>query len=368
MNTAPFDAALLASALVIAAPLLIAATGELVSQKAGVLNVGLEGMILTGAFVAFFAASRSGSLGFGFAFGILAALAVGIVMAALSIEGHADQIVVGIAINLLAVGATSFLNDELFSGGSSEPLQTLSNLEIPVLSGLGSWGAALFTQDIVVYFSAALMVAVAWAMYRTRWGIVLRSVGENPAAADAAGINVKSVRWVGTLFAAGCAGLAGAYLSIGDVGVFRDEMTAGRGFLALAAVLFGRWNPLGTTIAVALFAFADALQLRLQGFPHVPTSVWWVIAFAVTVLLAVTVRRRQSHQRSAPLLTKGIWVGLACAAGTLAIAFLSPQVTVSSPVWLASPFALAIVALALAGGRGSGIPAALTHPFEREAK
>lgn len=363
---APFDAALIVSALVIAAPLLIAATGELVSEKAGVLNVGLEGMILTGAFAAYFVTAETSSLLLGFVGGVVAGASMGAVMAVLAIDGRANQIVVGIAINLVAVGLTSFLNDQLFAGGRSEPITPLGGIAVPWLSGLGSFGEALFDRDVVVYLSVILLGAVAWSIYRTPWGIVLRSVGENPAAADAAGINVRGVRWAATMFAGACAGVAGAYLSIGDVGVFRNEMTAGRGFLALAAVLFGRWNPFGALAAVALFAVTDALQLRLQGFESVPASVWWVLALVVVVGVAVVHRvSGASQHRLLPAATT--WVPALAACGvSIVLATTELDVTIPTPLWLATPFILALVALAVSGRRGSSMPSALTEPYNRE--
>jgi ABC-type uncharacterized transport system permease subunit len=360
---APFDAALLASVLVIATPLLIVAAGELVSERAGILNVGLDGMVLTGAFAAFFVYQRSGSIALGFAAGIGAGLLMGAVMAGLAIEARADQIVSGIAINLLAVGLTSFLNDELYQGAYKGALHTLSDVWIPLLSGLGGIGEALFAQDVVIYLTVGLVCVVAWAMLRTPWGIALRAVGENPAAADAAGVSVRGMRWAGVLTAGACSGLGGAYLAIGEVGVFRNEMTGGRGFLALAAVIFGRWSPLGTVAACFIFAFADALQLRLQGTGAIPASVWLVVAAVAFLLVLGTLRRRPPADARV-----GATAGLVVAAAAVVIAIAGADVDVPQSLWLAAPFVLALGALTAAGHRRTAMPAALSIPYDREER
>jgi simple sugar transport system permease protein len=360
---APFDASLLGSIVVIATPLLIIAMGELVSERAGILNVGLEGMVLTGAFAAFFTYQRTGSLALGLLGGSFAGLLMGVVMAVLAIEARADQIVSGIAINLLAVGLTSFLNDEVYDGAYGGSLPRLPDVGIPGLSDLGGIGHALFDQDLVVYGTVVLVLFVSWAILRTPWGIALRAVGENPAAADAAGVSVRGMRWVGVLVAAACSGVAGAYLSIGEVGVFRNEMTGGRGFLALAAVIFGRWSPLGAVAACLTFAFADALQLRLQGTDSIPASVWFVAAGVAIVLVVVVFWRRPST-----IPVRSLIIGTAAAIVGIVLGTTDPSVSIPSSLWLAAPFVLALAALAGAGHRRTAMPSALSIPYDREER
>lgn len=358
----PFDASLLGSIVVIATPLLIIAMGELVSERAGVLNVGLEGMVLTGAFAAFFTYQRTGSMTLGLVGGAFAGLLMGVVMATLAVEARADQIVSGIAINLLAVGLTSFLNDEIYDGAYGGSLPRLPDVAIPVLSDLGGIGRALFDQDIVVYGTVVLIAVVAWSILKTPWGIALRAVGENPAAADAAGVSVRAMRWVGTLVAGTCAGVAGAYLSIGEVGVFRNEMTGGRGFLALAAVIFGRWSPFGAVAACLTFAFADALQLRLQG-SDIPASVWFVAAGVAVVLIGSVLWRRP-----ATIPTRSLAIGTVAAVAGIVLGATDAAVKVPQSLWLAAPFVLALAALAGAGHRRTAIPSALSVPYDREER
>lgn len=362
---APFDAALVASALAIMAPLLLAATGELISEITGVVNLGLEGMMLTGAFTSFLAAHYSGSAALGIVAGAGGGIACGVVMALLAIEARVDQILVGIGIGLLAAGATSFLNADLFHGQSPQTASMLSNVRLPVVAGLGGIGRAMFDQNLGVYAGFIVLGVAAVVLHRTGWGISLRAVGENPASADAAGVSVRRVRWAGVLLAATLAGAAGAQLVIGQVGVFTDGMSAGRGYLALAAVLFGRWRPAGVLAACALFAFMDALQLRLQGLASVPSVVWIVAALAIFLVVAVSAwssMRRRWPIRKALIrgTTVTIVIGLLLAAGATHM-----RITVPASLWLMSPFLLAIIALAVAGERRTAMPSKLAIPFIR---
>lgn len=358
-----FDVAFLVAAVTIAAPILLAATGELVSQRAGVMNVGLEGIMLGGAFGGYLTMVFTGNIVLGFIGGVLAGLLFGTLMAALAIEAKVDQIVAGIALNLLGFGITAFLNGDLFAKGHS--FEPLPRIAIPFLSDIPVIGQALFTQDGFVYLVIVVVVAVGLAMNRTSWGIALKAVGENPVAADAAGVSVRGMRWAGVLFAGACAGAAGAYVSIGDVGVFREAMTGGRGYLALAAVLFGGWRLGGLLVAVAIFAGADALQLRLQASGEVPREVWLVAMLVIAVVLVVgRLRSRSGAPRPAEL------VGVVAVLLFAALAIVQPPFTVPAPLWLALPYVLALTALAASGGAGSGsrryrAPGALTIPYTR---
>ncbi|MEF2978126.1 ABC transporter permease [Subtercola sp. YIM 133946] len=353
-----FDIAFLIATVTIAAPILLAATGELVSQRAGVMNVGLEGIMLGGAFGGYLTMAVTGSIGLGFIGGIVAGLLFGALMAVLAIEAKVDQIVAGIAINLLGFGVTAFLNADLFPG--AESFTPLSRVALPVLSQIPVLGEAIFTQNVFVYAVIVVVVGVGLALNRTTWGIGLKAVGENPVAADAAGVSVRGIRWAGVLFAGACAGAAGAYVSIGDVGVFREAMVGGRGYLALAAVLFGGWRLGGLLVAVAIFAGADALQLRLQASGDVPPEVWVMALVAVAVFLIVGRLRR----RTAPVTTVEI-IGIVAVLVSGALALLQPAITVPAPLWLALPYVLALSALAAGGRRRHRAPQALTIPYTR---
>jgi ABC-type uncharacterized transport system permease subunit len=353
-----FDIAFLVATVTIAAPILLAATGELVSQRAGVMNVGLEGIMLGGAFGGYLTMALTGDMLMGFAGGIMAGLLFGVLMAVLAIEAKVDQIVAGIAINLLGFGITAFLNQNLFSG--TRLFSPLPRIAVPLLSDIPVIGQALFNQDAFVYVVVIVVVGVALALNRTTWGIGVKAVGQNPIAADAAGVSVRGKRWAAVLFAAACAGAAGAYVSIGDVGVFREGMVGGRGYLALAAVLFGGWRLGGLLVAVGIFAGADALQLRLQGSEQVPVEVWIVALVAIAVFLLVGRLRR----RGAPI--EGVEVlGLVSVFLALVLAILRPPLAVPAPLWLALPYVLALIALAAGGRRRHRAPEALTIPYTR---
>jgi ABC-type uncharacterized transport system permease subunit len=355
-----FDAALLASALVVTTPILLAALGEVVSERAGVLNVGLEGMILCGAFFGFLVAWQIDSRPLGMIAGALAGMILAVGMGVLTIEAKADQIVAGVGLNILAVGVTTFAFDQILGDRGQVTLGSVGPLEIPVLSDLGGVGHALFAQDPVVYLAFLLIPVLALMMTRTRWGLAVRSVGEKPAASDTAGISVRRVRWMATLTAGALAGLAGAYLSVIQLGIFRQEMSAGRGFLALTAVIFGRWRPAGVAVACLVFGGADALQLRLQASSSVPTEVWVVIAAAGAAFLAWALLRQRRRPAERGSL---IGAGIALVIG-VALLVIAPSISLPSQLWLALPALLALFALAVTGGRAR-MPTALTLPYRR---
>ncbi|WP_433508902.1 ABC transporter permease [Nonomuraea sp. CA-143628] len=360
-----FDVAFLVSAVTIAAPILLAATGELVSERAGVLNVGLEGVMLIGAFGGYLVVWETGSIALGFLGGMIAGLLFGVVMALLSIEAKVDQIVAGIALTLLGYGLTAFLNERFLVPARS--FQPLPRLAIPLLSDLPVIGPALFDQDAFIYATAILLVLVVAALGRTTWGINLKAVGESPMSADAAGVGVRGMRWAAVLFSGACAGAAGAYLSIGDVGVFREGMTGGRGYLAIAAVLFGGWRMSGLGIAVAIFALADATQLRLQAIGVIPRELW--LAAAILVVLALALRRVR-RGAGVPRLDSGRptgveAAGLAAVVVLLSLVVVSPSVTLPVSLWLGMPYLLALVALGTEGKRRHRAPTALAIPYLR---
>jgi ABC-type uncharacterized transport system permease subunit len=377
----PFDAALLATAIVITVPLLLAALGETISERAGVLNVGLEGMILSGAFAGFVATWQLDSRLAGLAVAVVTGLSLAVVMALLSIEAKVDQVVAGVGINLLAIGATTFGFDELLGGRGQVTLGAVESLEIPVLGELGGIGRALFDHDAMVYATFLLIPLVAFLMNRTRWGLAIRSVGEKPQAADTAGISVRRVRWMATLTAGALAGLAGGYLSVVQLGIFRQEMSAGRGFLALAAVIFGRWRPWGVALACFVFGAADALQLRLQATSSVPEEVWWLVALLGAVGLVCVLGRyvqhrsgsrlaRSSRTRAAtrqPMPARGIVVGSIAMILGLTLVLSDVDLSLPSQLWLALPALLALAALAIAGD-STKMPSALTLPYRRGAR
>lgn len=256
----------MASAVRLAAPILLASLGELVSERAGILNIGLEGIMLLAAFGAVFGLQVSaipvvGVLS-GAACGIAAAAALAIAVAIL----RADQIVIGIGFNILALGVTSLLRELLLDPAFQAPsLRNLTTFRLPYLSDIPVIGRAFFSQSPILYAGVIIAVLLWLTIRSTRIGLVMRAVGEGAGAADAAGISVTIVRFAAMLFTGLLAGIAGAYLTlVASGGIFVDNITAGRGYLAVAVVIFGRWNPILTMIASILFGCADALQYQGQ--------------------------------------------------------------------------------------------------------
>jgi ABC-type uncharacterized transport system permease subunit len=259
--------------LTMSTPLVIASLGENVTQKSGVVNVGLEGMMLCGAFGATLGTLWTGSPLLGVVAGAAAGMLTALLFATIAIRLAGSQVVVGIVINLLALGVTGTLYQRMF-GRSDAGLSTAS---LPHILG---------DQTILFVFALAAVPAVWWWLARTRHGLELRACGEQPDAAEAAGVNVLNSRTVATLFGGAMAGIAGASLSVGSSNTFVPEMTAGRGFIALAIVTAGRWNPVGCLLAAVVFGFADALQYRGQSLGiHVPKDLLLALPYAATLLI-----------------------------------------------------------------------------------
>jgi general nucleoside transport system permease protein len=279
----------LATSLRLSVPIIFAAIGGVLSERSGVYNIGLEGMILAGAFGAavggYFAGTPFAGLVVGIAFGMLAAL----ILAVLAISLGVNQIVTGIAINMLMLGLTAFLSRVVFGGqGNTMTLAGFKPIAIPLLADIPIVGPVLFNQDLLVYFMYALVALAYWLMFHTRWGLSIRAVGENPKAADTAGLSVPRLRYIAVLASGGIAGLGGCYLVLSQVFLFSEHMSAGKGFIALAAVILGRWSPLGALLACLLFGVCDALQLRLQfANPEVPYQAFVILPYAVSILALI---------------------------------------------------------------------------------
>lgn len=267
----------------LAGPLLLAALGELLMERAGVIQVGLEGVMLAGAFAAFAAAVATGSPAAGVLAGALAGCATGAVFALFAIVRRADQIVVGTAINLLALGLTGVASRALYAG-QVPTAPALAPLALPGLSAIPHLGPVLFVQPPFVYVALLLAAAIALFFRRSRPGLRWRAVGEAARAADAEGVSIMRTRIVAVL--AGCllAGIAGSALPLSQSNVFTEGMTAGRGFIALAIVIFGRWNPGGVVLAALFFGGAHALQFWLQarGF-DLPYPLFLMFPYAITL-------------------------------------------------------------------------------------
>lgn len=253
-------AVFIGSGVRLAMPIVLAGTGELLSERAGVLNLSLEGMMLSAAFAAAAASWATGMPVVGLLAAVVVSLGFAFVQAVLSVSLRANQLVVGIGFNILALGATTFLYRQIFGPLSRDTIPGLQRLHVPWLSDIPVLGPALFQQTALAYV-AVLMVAVTWALLKfTSFGLAVRAVGDDPRAADQAGINVNRTRYLGVLYAGVLAGLGGAFMSIADSNTFTEGMTNGAGYLAITAVIFGGWSPWKTLGACLLFGFATALQ------------------------------------------------------------------------------------------------------------
>jgi simple sugar transport system permease protein len=277
-----------AASIRIATPLLLAALGGIVSERAGTFAVGLEGQMLAGAFCGVIGMHFMGSVGLGLAASAAGGMALALVVAVATVRFHTEHMVSGLAVNILALGLTSFMLRALVGGGQAPVIrvQTLDAWPVPLLSDLPLVGTLLFKQPPLTYLAFVAIVPVALFLFRTRAGLSLRAVGENPQAAFAAGANPARVRIAAIVAGGAFAGLAGAVLSLQQVGTFTDGMTGGRGYLALAAIIVGRWMPAGTMVACLVFGAAEALSLRVQAF-NLPVSSYVIQMLPYVAALAV---------------------------------------------------------------------------------
>ncbi|WP_138203750.1 ABC transporter permease [Haloimpatiens lingqiaonensis] len=277
---------LINSTLRMAAPLIFAGLGGVFSEKSGVVNIGLEGMMVIGAFFAVLGSHVTGSPIMGILFAMVAGGAIALIHAFLSITLRADQVISGTAINLFASALASFLIIKVFhKGGQTDIVKGLgysipkSIAKIPVL------GQFLSGLNWFVIIAIILVFVSSYVLYKTPIGLRIRAVGEHPAAADTLGINVYKTRYLCVILSGVLAGLGGAALSIGITPVYREGMVAGRGFIALAAVIFGNWTPKGTMLASLLFAFGTAFQMVAQSFSwHLPTEFYSILPYLLTML------------------------------------------------------------------------------------
>lgn len=277
-----------------ATPLAFAALGECVSQRAGVINIGLEGSIIAGALGATVAAGVAGATG-GVLAGALAGAAIALVFAAFAVLLRADQVITGTAITIFALGLTGTLYRTVFGAqGVALSTPTMGVLDVPVLSSIPFVGRALFAQPVLTYLLYAVVPIIAWWMMRTHAGLALRATGELPAAATAAGVSVTRVRFLAVLFAGVMAGIGGATLVVAQTGTFVEGMSAGRGFIAISIVVLGRWKPVGVALAAVLFGAASAMQYLIQaiGFTGVPYHVFLALPYLLTLVVLATAAGR----------------------------------------------------------------------------
>jgi general nucleoside transport system permease protein len=275
---------LLASTIRNATPLIFAALGGMFSERSGVVNIGLEGLMLISAFAGVVGAFISGSALVGLGFGLAAGLIFALIHALMCITFEADQIISGTAINLLALGGTGFLMVLIFgSGGTSPRVSGFKEVAIPLLSDIPLIGPALFNQSLLVYLMYALIPITWFAVFRTPFGLRLRATGEVPEAVDTAGVSVARMRYYGVALSGLLAALGGVYLSMGILSAFTENMTVGRGFIALAALIFGRWNPIGAAGAALLFGFGLAVSFQVPQ-EAIPIEFIQMLPYVLTIV------------------------------------------------------------------------------------
>ena len=287
---------ILATAVRMGTILLLAALGELIVERSGVLNLSVEGMMLSGAFGGFIGAYYTNSLWLGVLSAILAGLLVSALFGLLAIILQIDQTVSGLTVNIFAAGLTFYLYRALFPnvGATNIPaLKPFSEFQIPFLSDIPIIGKILFSQYALSYLAFFLMLLVAFYLYRTKSGLILRTLGENPRVVDMKGINVMRYRFLAVLFGGMMAGLAGSFITLASVGIFVADITSGRGWLAIAIVIFGDWKPFKILWASLFFGFIDALQMQLQALGvQLPFQLFLAMPYILTTVAVILARKR----------------------------------------------------------------------------
>ena len=296
--TVAFVTSLLAGMVRIMSPILLAALGELVTERGGVMNLGVEGTMLVGALVGFLIGYQTGSLCAGVLGAVTAGGLVGLLMAFLSATLKADQTIAGLSINILASGLTFYLFRVAFSTTGTENLPNLPVFEtvpIPLLSHIPVIGKAVFSQYVLSYGAFLLVPLIYLFLFRTKYGLTLRGIGENPRAIDMKGVNVSLYQYAATIFGGMLAGAGGGYLTLAQSGMFVPGISSGRGWIAIAIVIFGDWKPLNILLAALFFALLDSLQLQIQGIGiQLPYQIFLALPYLLTILALVVKHGRGS--------------------------------------------------------------------------
>jgi len=278
---------MLQGTLLLAVPLVFGSMSGLICERSGVINIAIEGQLLAGAFASGVIASLTHKTAWGLLVAPLAGALISLLLATFAIKFSVDQVILGFVLNVLVIGLTDFLYKKLLipyqSTWNSGP--SFSHVEIPVLGKLPIIGPIFFNQTIIVYMMYLIVAGITYALFKTKWGLRTRAVGEHPTAADSVGIDVNKLRFRNVLLAGLVSGLGGAYFTIGSVGSFSKEMTAGAGFIALAALIFGKWTPMGAVSAALLFGFADNLQgtLSIIGV-SIPSEFMLMLPYVATII------------------------------------------------------------------------------------
>jgi simple sugar transport system permease protein len=289
-----FVTGLLGAAMRMATPIIFATLGEILVERSGVLNLGIEGIMLMGAMSGFLVTFTTGSVWTGFAAAALVGVLFGLLMALLAVHLGLSQHVSGLGLTLLATGLAMFIYRLRFGSPTVPPTVTpLAPVALPLLSRLPVIGPGLFTQYSLTYAAWLLIPIVALLLYRTRVGLAIRTVGENPLAADTVGVNVNALRTACLAVGGALMGVGGAFLTLAHQNMFLIDVIGGRGWISIAMVIFGNWDPLKASLGALLFGLLDGLQLRLQGLGlHLPFDLFLMVPYVVTVLALIGVSRR----------------------------------------------------------------------------
>lgn len=294
-----------AATIRIATPLIFAALGELITERAGILNLGVEGTMLMSAFAAFVGAYSTGSLFMGLVFAVVAGGLMSFLMVFMAATLKVEQVVTGLALNLLAAGMSLYLYKAFLSGNEDGEFPTVDVMQIvpiPILQDIPYLGPILFQQKLLTYLALLMVPAVWFLLYRTKYGLEIRCLGENPKVIDTKGMSVTIRQYFAVIAGGMMVGLGGAFVTIGSVARFVPDITSGRGWLALIIVIAGNWRPTGILIAALVFAFLDALQLQIQGIGvEVPYQIFLALPYVVAIVLMIFKSRGGNSEEPARL-------------------------------------------------------------------
>lgn len=285
-------ASVVASAIRLATPYIFAALGETFGQRSGVLNLGVDGMMLLGAFGAFYTVYQTESLLLGILVAIGLGVLMGLAMGLISVTLQAEQGISGIGVYLFGLGMSQLLYQQTI--GTPKSVDGFGRIEFPILTDIPFFGQAFFNHNLLVYVAFALVPISTFILNKTTFGLQIRAVGQNPQAADAMGVNVARVRYSTVVIGGVMASLAGASLSIAQLNTFQENLTAGLGFIAVALVYFGGWRPVGVMIGALIFSFVNALQLQIQakGYDEIPSEFATMAPYVVTIIALVLATKR----------------------------------------------------------------------------
>lgn len=275
---------LFAAAIRLATPIIYAGLGGMFSERVGIVNIGLEGTMLTSAFTGVVASYYTGNPWIGVLVSVITGGLVSLILAVLTIKYAGDQIVSGTGINIIALGFTSYMTQIIWGNrGASDGVQGISDIAIPIVKDIPVIGPIFGTHSPLVYLMPLVVYASYYVLFKTPFGLRIRAVGEHPVAAETAGVDVIKIKYTGVIISGMLAGLGGAFLSLSHLNLFTRGMTGGRGFIAMAAMIFGKWMPFGILGSGLLFGFADALQIRLQSLGILPPQIILMIPYLLTI-------------------------------------------------------------------------------------